>query len=435
MAAPAPTSGAFPEYASIKNAPHIEGRMAAMEGDFFATEKVHGSNVSFHLGPDGVVRMARRRDFLTPAEKFHGWQRILAEYTDRVRELYASVVGTQEDTTMVLYGELYGGIWRDPRTGILLNKGAPQTEVHYAQEIGFIAFDLRTMGPGGDVYLPMEAFYRVCINAGVPTTRILCQGSFAEVMAWCTAHILDSTRIPECFTDTTFRATTDGVQFTLVPGSRQDMVPLLRSKLVCRAGESTYVLTVREVTSATTFTVEEEGLVVGEVEVTASKVGYMEGEAFVDGYMQRGQGPNEFVEGYVEGYVVKSVNENKIRDRYSPPEGDRAILKIKSEKFSEAHAAPKPKANTRTTTPTADSEIEPYLLDTRIDNVLSNMSEADRLNARAVAQAVITDAWKDYIQDATLHGRLVPRNRNVGAELRESLVRRVEARVEARNAR
>jgi len=190
---------AFRAYASIENPRHIAARVAMTPGTFIVTEKVHGANGSFHLGPDGEVRMASRKKFLEPGEKFHNWVAMLAHMRPLIEDLYRRLqAGHAGALHLIVYGEIYGGLWQGRANG------AVQREVEYAPTVNFIAFDVCVRYEGereGEreefAYLVHEDMVHALVGARIPFVPAQFSGSFEEAMAWCAANVDAPTRIPE----------------------------------------------------------------------------------------------------------------------------------------------------------------------------------------------------------------------------------------------
>ena len=80
--------------------------------EWIVLEKVHGANFSFYISNTGVIRVARRGDFLSSGEFFFGVHKtnIIPETSEKLRHLYKQISSKYPNIEQLsLHGELFGG--------------------------------------------------------------------------------------------------------------------------------------------------------------------------------------------------------------------------------------------------------------------------------------------------------------------------------------
>lgn len=122
---------------------------------YLVTEKVHGANFSFHVfkNSTGVIfiKTAKRSGFIDADEKFFNYRPVVDKYQDKLLKLYTDI----DATTMVVYGELFGG--------------NIQNGMCYPTEQDFVAFDVLIDNHPLDKDI---AFELLCAY-GVPTVPVI----------------------------------------------------------------------------------------------------------------------------------------------------------------------------------------------------------------------------------------------------------------------
>jgi Rnl2 family RNA ligase len=220
----------FTKYDSIENPRDkwVQRMFAESEKDpdvpFVVTEKVHGTNFSFHVpvplpvrrGDFSGVRIAKRSSFLTDgtteAEKFFGCQHTAKKYMERICMCASDVLDrlTPDDgkgdrlVGIVFYGELLGGSFH----GFSTNNAPIQKRMHYTPSHEFYCFDVclmhrqeedpGTAGPHAQrTYLSHDLLSGVCEARAVLYAKELFRGSLGAALEWSARHKNDPTGIPD----------------------------------------------------------------------------------------------------------------------------------------------------------------------------------------------------------------------------------------------
>lgn len=127
----------FSKFSKITPAHHRTAKkLHEADGLWQVTEKVHGANVSFPMGRNGTIQVARRNDVLTEEElsKFHNVDQLLESLRPRLDALREAVWERYPDAESIqVYGELFGG---DPPV---------QRELRYGER-DFYLFDIAVDG-------------------------------------------------------------------------------------------------------------------------------------------------------------------------------------------------------------------------------------------------------------------------------------------------
>jgi hypothetical protein len=133
----------FQAYASID---HLVGTsLCKYEGvRFVATEKVHGANFSFMT--DGVtIKRAKHSAVLAEDDDMYGNIAVAAAERDRLFKLRAVLAEEYKTTWVTVFGELFGGGYRDDKTGKVESIGVKkpvQKKPWYSKDVRFYAFDI-----------------------------------------------------------------------------------------------------------------------------------------------------------------------------------------------------------------------------------------------------------------------------------------------------
>eukprot|EP01084_Bolivina_argentea_P274878 468650_1 len=111
-----------------------------------ASEKVHGAN--FSLITNGIdVIAGSRTQILDDTTKFYGgWRDVLNEQKDRVIKAFKILNKKYKNKikVVIIYGELFGGIYSHPEIKAKKNKKCIQKGVYYTPDVTFYAFDIKT---------------------------------------------------------------------------------------------------------------------------------------------------------------------------------------------------------------------------------------------------------------------------------------------------
>lgn len=149
---------------------------------WIATEKAHGANFGLWIDANGV-RCARRTDFLTPGDVFHGWEAVRDSHRDRLQAVFEALVRTRGAHRMVVYGELCGGLY--PHSEVEAVCGARQVQggIYYAPQVVFYTFDIVFETNEGAWYLDIDAANALFEAHGFFYARPVLEGTLAELLA------------------------------------------------------------------------------------------------------------------------------------------------------------------------------------------------------------------------------------------------------------
>jgi Rnl2 family RNA ligase len=187
----------FKKYSSIENSyrqsviDEIFARGMDRE-EWVVTEKVHGSNFSFWMDNVGL-RCAKRSGFLTPHENFFGWKTVVEAYDIHLSVLYqvcCSMIHdlvreevielTDDNIEVVLYGELFGGMYNHPEVEPYPNASKVQKGVSYCPWNDFYAFDLKING----AFLAYDLFEEIISATGFHYAKSLFRGPFNQCLKY-----------------------------------------------------------------------------------------------------------------------------------------------------------------------------------------------------------------------------------------------------------
>lgn len=168
------------KYSSIENTYQkkflARPEVQAVIGDWYVTEKVHGSNASFVY--DSTIKMAKRNDYFAASSNEYNHKTVLEKYRQAVENV-AKLLNKTEDDTLIVFGELFGGN-TCPEYPRALNASAVQKGVFYSPNNDFYAFDVMFNG----TYLDVEKCNEVLEKAGFFYAKTLFKGSLEECLAY-----------------------------------------------------------------------------------------------------------------------------------------------------------------------------------------------------------------------------------------------------------
>ena len=95
---------------------------------FVVQEKIHGANFSFWSDATKTV-CAKRSGFIKEAEAFYGFQSVLKKYHGNLRSLFLFLQEDRDAKEVVVYGELYGGVYPHPEVPRIDNSSKVQSGV------------------------------------------------------------------------------------------------------------------------------------------------------------------------------------------------------------------------------------------------------------------------------------------------------------------
>lgn len=180
-------------------------------GEFIASEKVHGANFSFVCSTrhdaavvETQVRHAKRSRVIEAGENFYGFRSVIPRrYDGSMKALFnelsqspPSTCGLAMEllggpiTTVIVYGELCGGFY----PSLLLRKtsrgsfeNAVQTGIHYSPDLQFVAFDVAIAsqpadGPERVVLLGHDAMSALCERHGITCSPVVGRGTLQQML-------------------------------------------------------------------------------------------------------------------------------------------------------------------------------------------------------------------------------------------------------------
>lgn len=167
---------------------------------YIALEKVHGSNFSFWVGPEGT-RTAKRTSF---DSEFGNAPALMQKYEKDCEVLRTRMIhlGLANDAdTVVIMGEVFGGSFHGTKAP---NAKTIQRGMHYHPDTEFMVFDIGVAGEGETIkYVPAKTMLELLWwGAGIVRqdfmkhVPIVGSGSFDEVIKF---NNLFPTLVPEMF--------------------------------------------------------------------------------------------------------------------------------------------------------------------------------------------------------------------------------------------
>lgn len=142
-------------------------------GDWYVTEKVHGSNLSIWV-KGKEIRVAKRTCFIDNDDNFYGFQKLKEGLFLKAREMY-NLLGRE---TVAIFGEIFGGIY--PHPVVTRNPQAKKVQkgVYYSPNNEFFVYDIKVDGRFVD-FLDMQA---VCRHCDILYAKTIFKGSFMECL-------------------------------------------------------------------------------------------------------------------------------------------------------------------------------------------------------------------------------------------------------------
>ena len=178
----------FQKYGSIENSYrektlyyiHSEG-FADPEILWVATEKIHGAN--FSLWYDGKDFNCGKRSGFIGADNFYNVDRIRDTLRCYMEDLHYEIDRLCLGTEVVVYGELFGGLYPHPAVLKALDVSKQpiksiQKGVFYHPDVNFIAFDLVI----DEKIIDYTTFELLMKKTSIPYTKPLMIGTFNDVM-------------------------------------------------------------------------------------------------------------------------------------------------------------------------------------------------------------------------------------------------------------
>jgi len=190
----------FTKYNSIENTYRdkyiaILQKYGATYGEWGVSEKIHGSNFSFHMDKEGV-RYAKRTSYLKWDDNFFKFQFVAELYSENLKVFYEMVKSLYEITDdtleVILCGELFGGHYPHKDVPACNDSKKVQDGVFYIPHNDFYAFDCKVNGR----YMNVNIFEELMAECGFLYAKSLYVGSFESCMLYDTKF---NSTIPKIF--------------------------------------------------------------------------------------------------------------------------------------------------------------------------------------------------------------------------------------------
>ena len=174
----------FKKYSEIENTYRsktihqieMEGKSG---GQWGVTLKVHGSNFSVYMSPDGM-KCAKRSGFIGENNPFYNHDYVLDKQLVSLQMVYSEIRKTTEFKEVIFYGEIFGGLYPHKDVPKVINQTVVQKGVYYSPENKFIVFDIKADGK----YLDYDKVVDVCSRYGVLHAKILFEGTLEECLKY-----------------------------------------------------------------------------------------------------------------------------------------------------------------------------------------------------------------------------------------------------------
>lgn len=180
-------------YSSIDNITNPASQLTP-DRVYVATEKVHGSNgqITIWVGDDGNYYISfgnRNRHLDHISSKFFSFQKILEKYTSCIPSMYQLACNVyqyeskqtvpENSLTVILYGEIYGGLF----DGMETPEGhvKVQARTSYCPHVDFCIFDIKIMNGEDGFWLNMPKIHHLIQSTGFVAAPILCIGTPAQI--------------------------------------------------------------------------------------------------------------------------------------------------------------------------------------------------------------------------------------------------------------
>lgn len=177
----------FRQYPKLKNeAEHIARRL---HDKFYATEKIHGANMSFIADGKDCLCACRTR-VIPDSDPFYNYKPVAAEVQPKVQALLAELKKTEPDLQYIqVFGEYAGGCYD--------GKAAPgskavQRGVEYFPHNDFLVFDVLL---NGKVFLDQKELV-LAEEAGLKLAPLIASGTLQEMTSLSREF---RTRVPDMF--------------------------------------------------------------------------------------------------------------------------------------------------------------------------------------------------------------------------------------------
>jgi len=140
-------------------------------------EKVHGSNGSFNINPDGTYSVGKRTCYLTEGDNFCNGFNLGEKYKSGMMGVVSELSKSPDDSVR-FYGEFYGGLYNNTT----LNGATKiQTKVDYCPGNDFVVFDIVSNVDSVSNVLSWDSVKVLCHKNGLPHVPEICRGKWADI--------------------------------------------------------------------------------------------------------------------------------------------------------------------------------------------------------------------------------------------------------------
>lgn len=178
----------FKKYTSIENSfneVYMNHVVEEMPDDlkYVVQEKVHGANTSFIC--DGTnIQFAKRTAILADDEKFYNYQETAQALRDNVLALTRDVMNSYKASSVSIFGELFGGLYKHPEVKADPHLQLIQKGICYTPQHGFYAFDIYLFTNDGGYYLPVAEANALFEKHGFFYAKTLFCGTLKECLEY-----------------------------------------------------------------------------------------------------------------------------------------------------------------------------------------------------------------------------------------------------------
>ena len=171
----------FKKYSSIENSYRIDDVNNAKDAypstNFVVQEKLHGACWGIFISKEGEVKFAKRTAFLKYGEKFYNYQNAMDALKPKLDVI---MVDYNEESDVILYGELIGGSYPHPDVTQIPGMKHIQKEVKYCPDIEFYCFDVKIEGK----FIPPNDMVKFCKKYGIFHAENLFEGTLDECLKY-----------------------------------------------------------------------------------------------------------------------------------------------------------------------------------------------------------------------------------------------------------
>lgn len=177
---------AFTKYSSIENSYRIKEIETIVEqgkagGEWCVSEKCHGSNSSIWYDGESF-KIAKRTAFLGEDSNFFNADYILETHKEKIKKIWeflnehtpkGEITDFEE---LVLFGEIFGGVYTHPDVNRDNRSTKVQKEVQYSPSNHFYCFDIKIDGS----FIKQNFVEELCEDSNIFYARTLFKGTMQE---------------------------------------------------------------------------------------------------------------------------------------------------------------------------------------------------------------------------------------------------------------